>query len=66
MAEHKPFQNDQNGIIRDNTPKIMSVEIMKERVTVAKTDVGKRIAEKIESLEELLKAYKDGTIKEKN
>nr|WP_308742040.1 fructose-1,6-bisphosphatase [uncultured Anaerocolumna sp.] len=66
LAEHKPFQNDQNGIIRDNTPKIMSVEIMKERVTVAKTDVGKRIAEKIESLEELLKAYKDGTIKEKN
>ena len=66
LAEHKPFQNDQNGIIRDNTPAIMSVEIMKERVTVAKTDVGRKISEKIESLEELLKAYKDGTIKEKS
>lgn len=65
LAEHKPFQNDQNGIIRDNTPKIMSVEIMKERVTVAKTNAGKKIAEKIESLEELLKAYQEGRIKEK-
>lgn len=60
LAEHKPFK------IGDRyTPKVTIVEKMKSRVMVGDTDLGKELDARIEDLKELLKAYRDGIIKEK-
>lgn len=65
LAEHKPFIGGENEVLHENTPKVKIVEIMNQRVTVANTDVGRELDEKIESLKELLFAYKEGVLKER-
>ena len=44
----------------------MLVERTFQRLTVADTDAGKEIQERIHDLEELLHAYRSGEITEKN
>lgn len=66
MAEHKPFNNDLETIIlHENTPTVRTVEVMKKRVTVAETDIGKDLQTQIDDLKGLLNAYRVGTIKER-
>lgn len=65
IAEHKPFRQDPCGMPNENTPNVRTVEVMKNRVTVADTDTGKELQNQIDDLTELLEAYKKGIIKEK-
>lgn len=60
LAEHRPFHRNE----RENTPDVQVVERMPQRVNIADTDNGKAIAEEIEDLRELLKAYREGVIQE--
>lgn len=64
LAEHKPFQSNTDGILNENTPKVTSVEVKYKRVTVADTDLGCTLTEKINDLCELVAAYREGVIKE--
>lgn len=66
IAEHKSFKNDLHSILHENTPNVRTVEVIKKRVTVADTDIGKTLLAQIEDLTDLLNAYKEGLIKEKN
>lgn len=61
LAEHKPFISGES----EHTPVVKIVEKMESRVNVADTDNGADILEKIEDLRLLLKAYRNGSIKEK-
>lgn len=63
LAEHKPLQAGQNPA--ENSPRVMVVEAIKQRVTVADTDTGAELARQIEELTALLTAYRSGALKEK-
>ena len=65
IAEHTPFKNDLNSILHENTPKVRIAEVTEKRMLVADTDIGKNLQNQIDDLAELLKAYRDGIIKEK-
>lgn len=60
IAEHKPFVQGES----EHTPTVRVVELMEERVKIGDTDKGKEITERIQDLRELLKAYRNGYIKE--
>ena len=60
LAEHKPFNRDQ-----ENTPKVTIVEQMQKRIMVADTDKGTELKQRISDLNELVAAYRGGIIKEK-
>ncbi len=57
LAEHKPFSRTS-----DNTPDVQIVKKMSRRVNIADTDKGKRLADEIEDLKQLLDAYRKGLI----
>lgn len=59
LAEHKPFNPEQ-----ENTPRVATVEKMKNRIMVSDTDKGKELMAQIEDLKELSAAYRRGDIKE--
>lgn len=63
LAEHKNFNQivDNMGSYQ---PKIMITEKMKNRLLIKDTDYGNILIEKIKDLENLLKAYDKGLIKE--
>lgn len=57
LAEHKPFSRNS-----DNTPDVQIVKKMSRRVNIADTDKGKKLADEIEDLKQLLDAYRKGLI----
>ena len=61
LAEHKPFDRENNG----EAPVIRIVEKLDSRANIADTDKGARLSEQISDLHELLAAYRSGTIKER-
>ena len=61
LAEHKPFQS---GSL-EQTPEIHIVEQLPSRANVSDTDKGEELLVQISDLRQLLKAYLDGSIKEK-
>lgn len=67
LVAHEPFESmesairQESDIFSDNT----MVEISPTRKMVAETDIGKELMESIRQLENLLRAYRDGTIIEK-
>ncbi len=63
LAEHKPLKT--GCTVCENSPKVMVVEAIKKRVTVADTDNGAELNSQIEELTALLQAYRSGAIKEK-
>ena len=67
LVAHEPFESAESAI--KNESDIFSehflVETMPRRILVADTDIGKELKISIENLEELLKAYQDGIIAEK-
>lgn len=63
LAEHKPLEA--GCTVCENSPKVMVVEAIKKRVTVADTDNGAELNSQIEELTALLQAYRSGAIKEK-
>ncbi len=64
LAEHRNYMKleDMGG---SYTPEVQVVEFMEKRVMVADTDIGKQLEEQMEDLKALVKAYQDGTLKEK-
>ena len=62
LAEHKPFDPHKKVL---ETPKVMIVEAIKKRTTVADTDNGAELSRQIKELTALLQAYRNGSIKEK-
>ena len=64
LAQHKPYELAKQDFSK-NAPTMQIVEIMPRRLTVGDTDNGKQVAQQIEELTELLKAYRNGEIKEK-
>lgn len=63
LAQHKPYAQ----IVadpRNSAPRVRIVEQMPRRVLVSDTDTGVRLRERIERLEDLLTAYREGVIKE--
>lgn len=60
LAEHKAFISGQS----EQTPKIHIVERLARRANISDTDKGIELLEKINDLQQLLNAYRDGLIKE--
>ena len=67
LAEHEPFESLEKAIEEGND--VVShktlVQRANKRKRVADTDIGKRLKEEIQDLEALLKAYREGIIKER-
>jgi fructose-1,6-bisphosphatase-3 len=61
LAQHPPFSED----YRENAPKVTVVEKMPKRVNIADTDLGREIDEKLNDLNTLLQAYRNGEIHER-
>lgn len=68
LAAHHPFESQQEAIEKevdiDSDTRIL--ETQQTRLRVRDTDEGRKIQQKIEALQELLNAYRAGTIKEKD
>lgn len=66
LAAHEHFESAQAAIINESDlfSESIEVETFARRKLVADTDIGREISERIYYLEELLEAYRDGTIME--
>ena len=65
LAEHKPYQPlKPDGTQEFNAPTMTIVYTLPERKSIIDTDSGKMLAEQVEDLLELIKAFKEGLIKE--
>lgn len=63
LAEHTDFYENEQGFYCGHS-KVKVVEVMDSRITVGDTDQGKIIEERIRELQELVKAYRKGILKE--
>ena len=67
LVAHEPFESTEaaiqkeTDIISDTT----QIEVASSRIRVAQTDVGEEIKDSIKQLENLLSAYRDGILVEK-
>ena len=64
IAAHEPFESVEKAV-RDGSDiysQTMLVERKVKRITVADTDIGKKLKENVEDLKELLQAYREGKI----
>ena len=66
LVAHEPFKTREEAIVseKDIHSEIVVEHKMIERVLVGDTDTGRRLRLRIEELKELLRAYRDGTIRE--
>lgn len=67
LVSHEPFTSTSEAIINETDihSDTFVIERAKKRTIVADTDVGTHIKEQIEDLEKLLRAYREGLIREK-
>lgn len=67
LVAHEPFESTEAAILHESDIFSDSIilETSKTRISVSDTDVGAELRESIHQLEELLKAYRNGTIIEK-
>ena len=67
LVAHEPFSSKEEAILNESDifSDFLQVETFKERFMVADTDIGKEIKVSIKQLEDLLKAYQDGTLIER-
>lgn len=67
LAAHEPFESLEQTVLKETCTHshIVMDENTRRRKTVADTDTGKRLREQIEELGELLDAYRDGSLVEK-
>lgn len=68
LVSHEPFESKEMAIARESDihSDTVLVEQVSKRRSVADTDIGKEIEESIVDLTNLLSAYRDGTIREKD
>ena len=65
LSEHKPYSPlKKDGTQEFNAPMIRTVELLEKRMMIRDTDKGKELQKNVDSLMELLDAYKRGEIKE--
>lgn len=66
IVAHEPFESKEAAILKESdvVSDDVVVETMKCRQRVADTDIGREIQERIRELEDLLQAYRDGTLVE--
>ena len=65
LAEHKPYSPLQpDGSQQFHSPVMKTVQNMPERVMVIDTDQGADLVDKVNDLRELVKAYRNGELKE--
>ena len=65
LAEHKPYSPLQpDGSQRFHSPVMKTVQNMPERILVIDTDQGVGLVDKVNDLRELVKAYRNGELKE--
>ncbi|HEX3018354.1 MAG TPA: fructose-1,6-bisphosphatase [Caproicibacter sp.] len=62
LAEHKPLKP--GSLFGEDTPKVMVIQSITKRVTVADTDTGLDLKRHIEELTALLRSYRSGAIQE--
>lgn len=67
LVAHEPFSTKEEAVRNESDifSDFLKVETFKERFMVADTDIGKEISASIKQLEDLLKAYQDGTLVER-
>lgn len=65
LAQHKPYAQIMEDP-RQSAPKVRIVETMPRRVLVGDTDTGAQLRERIQRLQDLLAAYREGTLKEQS
>ncbi len=63
LAQHKPYDQIVENP-RESAPKVRIVENMPRRMLVGDTDTGASLRAQIQQLQDLLTAYREGTIKE--
>ena len=63
LAQHRPYREIRENP-RNSAPLVRIVENMPRRVLVGDTDTGAKLREQIQQLQDLLTAYREGTIKE--
>ncbi|WP_028274100.1 fructose-bisphosphatase class III [Atopococcus tabaci] len=67
LVAHQPFSSKKDAIMNESdiisTRRVVDLEL--ERKKVADTDTGKKLCEQIEDLKDLLRAYREGELKEK-
>lgn len=68
LVAHEPFESAEAAIIKESDifSDSVVVEASSRRLNVSDTDIGRELKESIHYLEELLKAYREGTIVEKD
>lgn len=68
LVAHEPFESSQAAILNESDifSDSMIVETSAERIKVADTDIGTQLRDSISQLEELLQAYRDGILAEKD
>ena len=66
LVAHNPFCSKEEAVLNetDIVSDFIKVETSTERLNVADTDIGEEIKESIRQLENLLRAYQDGTLVE--
>ena len=65
LAEHKPYTPlNEDGTQEFHSPELHIVEVMPERLLIRDTDKGAELQEQVERIQELVKAYRKGWIKE--
>ena len=66
LSEHEPFGTAENTVRTnsDMESRVIPFKTFQERIKIADTDDGKEIAARINDLEMLLEAYRDGTVKQ--
>lgn len=65
LAEHKPFEPlQEDGTQNFYSPVMKIVETMPERLLILDTDQGAELVEKVDDLKDLIKAFKNGSLKE--
>lgn len=65
LAEHKPYsplQEDGSQVF--HTPVLRTVKTLEKRMLVRDTDQGEELQQEVEELKELVKAYRNGDLKE--
>ena len=64
LAEHRPFQKATGQATAQTFTKTRIVERMPHRILMGETDIGEEYRVKIDALQELLKLYRSGTIRQ--
>lgn len=65
LSEHKPYSPlQEDGNQEFNTPVIRTVQTLEKRMLVKDTDQGKELQQEVDELKALVKAYRNGEIKE--